>query len=41
MRTFSVDEALALLDEGRVVNAKSLIALHWLARHYAALRARW
>ena len=41
VRTFSVDEALALLDEGRVTNAKSIIALHWLARHYPALKARW
>ncbi len=41
VRTFSVDEALALLDEGRVCNAKSVIALHWLARHYPALKERW
>ncbi len=40
-RTFAVDEAIALLDEGRVTNAKSVIALHWLARHYSTLKARW
>ncbi len=37
----SVEEAVALLDEGRIVNAKTIIALQWLARHYPSLKARW
>ena len=28
---FSFDEALALLANGRIVNAKTIIALQWLA----------
>ncbi len=41
VHSMPVAEALALLDEGRIVNAKTIIALQWLARHYEALRARW
>lgn len=41
VHSFTVGEALTLLDEGRIVNAKTIIALQWLARHYDALRARW
>ena len=37
----SVDEAVAALDEGRIVNAKTIIALHWLARHRTDLYRRW
>ena len=37
----TVDEAVALLDEGRIVNAKTIIALQWIARRYASLKARW
>ena len=37
----SVSEAVALLDEGRIVNAKTIIALQWIARHYSSLKARW
>lgn len=37
----TVDEAVTLLDEGRIVNAKTIIALQWIARHYASLKARW
>ena len=36
-----VDDAVALLDAGRIVNAKTIIALQWIARHYASLKARW
>ena len=39
--TMAVDEAVALLDEGRIVNAKTIIALQWVARRYAWLKARW
>ena len=37
----AVDDAVTLLDEGRIVNAKTIIALQWIARHYHTLKARW
>lgn len=37
----SVDSAVALLDDGKIVNAKTIIALQWIARHYASLKAQW
>ena len=40
-RAMPVDEAVAMLDEGRIVNAKAIIALQWIARHYASLKSRW
>ena len=40
-RAMPVEDAVALLDEGRIVNAKTIIALQWIARHYASLKARW
>ena len=36
-----VEDAVALLDEGRIVNAKTIIALQWLARRYPWLKRRW
>ena len=36
-----VEDAVALLDRGGIVNAKTIIALQWLARHYDSLKARW
>ena len=36
-----VEEAVALLDAGRIVNAKTIIALHWIARHYSSLKTQW
>jgi hypothetical protein len=36
-----VDDAVALLDEGKIVNAKTIIALQWIALHYSSLKARW
>jgi len=36
-----IEDAVALLDAGRIVNAKAIIALQWIARHYDALKARW
>ena len=36
-----VPDAVALLDEGRIVNAKTIIALQWIARHYPSLKSRW
>ena len=37
----SVDDALALLNEGRIVNAKTIIALQWLAANYDSVKHRW
>jgi ADP-ribose pyrophosphatase len=34
-------QALALLDEGRLRVAHTLLAMQWLARHHEVLRARW
>ena len=36
-----VDEALAMLNEGRIVNGKAIIALQWLALHYERVRKEW
>ena len=36
-----VEEAIRLLDENRLNNSFTIIALGWLARHHAALRDRW
>ncbi len=38
---YTVDEAVALADSGRITNGKTLIALHWLARFYPQLKRRW
>ena len=37
----SVDQALALVDDGKIVNAKTIIALQWLASHYDSVKNRW
>ena len=37
----SVDEALSLLADGKIVNAKTIIALQWLASNYEAVKKRW
>jgi len=37
----SVDEALALMAENRIINAVTLIALQWLALNRDSLRAAW
>lgn len=36
-----LDEALALLDQGKINNAHSLIALQWLRQHRSRLRTQW
>ncbi len=38
---WSLDEALAALDDGRIDNAASIIALQWLALNRAKVRERW
>ena len=40
-RAVSVAHAVSLLDGGSVVNAITLVALHWLARHYDGLKSAW
>ncbi len=35
------DEAIRLLDENKLNNSLTIIALGWFARHRAALRSRW
>ncbi len=37
----SVGEAQSLLNEGRIVNAKTIIALQWLAANYDSVKKRW
>ena len=37
----SVGEALALLSDGKIVNAKTIIALQWLASSYEDVKKRW
>ena len=39
--TWTFDEALQLLDEGRIVNAKTIIALQWLALNRHTFAERW
>ncbi len=36
-----VMEALSLLQEGKIVNAKTIIALQWLASNYDKVKKRW
>ena len=36
-----VDEALAMLKDGRIVNGKSIIALQWLALNYERVKRAW
>jgi ADP-ribose pyrophosphatase len=38
---YPVAKAIGLLDSGRIVNAKTIIALQWLALNYADLKQRW
>lgn len=39
--TWPIDDALQLLADGRIVNAKTIIALQWLALNRDALTQRW
>lgn len=38
---FSVEEAIRMMQDGRIVNAKTIIALQWLALNYEALKKDW
>lgn len=37
----SVDAAMTLLADGKIVNAKTIIALQWLASNYDDVKKRW
>ena len=37
----SVNDALSLLHEGKIVNAKTIIALQWLSTNYDSMKKRW
>ena len=41
VRVVSIHEAASLLADGRIVNAKTIIALQWLAANYESVKARW
>ncbi|NQU59684.1 MAG: NUDIX domain-containing protein [Rhodospirillales bacterium] len=43
IRVFSLaaKEAFALLDEGRIINAMTIIALQWLKANHAQVRENW
>ena len=36
-----VEEAFAMLDDGRIINAMTIIPLQWFRANHEALRARW
>ena len=36
-----VEEALAMLDQRRIINATAIIPLQWFRAHHRELRARW
>ena len=36
-----IDEALAMLNEGRIVNGKTIIALQWLTLQYERVKQEW
>nr|VFJ58330.1 MAG: ADP-ribose pyrophosphatase [Candidatus Kentron sp. FW] len=41
VRVVAVDEALRLLETGRITNASAIIALQWFALHRDSLLERW
>ena len=41
MHVVSIEEAMRLLNAGRIVNAKTIIALQWLQLHYTELKQDW
>ena len=36
-----VEEAFAMLDESRIINATNIIPLQWFRAHHRELRSRW
>ena len=41
LHVLAVSEVLAMIDDGRIDNAHSLVAINWFARHHAQLRSDW
>lgn len=41
VQTYSREEALAKLAQGKITNAATIIALQWLAMNYENLQAKW
>nr|VFK00974.1 MAG: ADP-ribose pyrophosphatase [Candidatus Kentron sp. LFY] len=41
VRVVAVDEALGLLERGRIANATAIIALQWFALHRSSLSEQW
>ena len=41
LRVMAAEDAIAMLDAGRVPSASAAIGLHWLARHRARLHDAW
>lgn len=41
VHVLSRDDAAQLLADGRIVNAKTIISLQWLALHHQQLREKW
>ena len=41
VHVMAIDDALAMLDGGRIVNGKTIIALQWLALHYERVKREW
>ncbi len=41
LHVLPVSEVLAMMDDGRIDNAHSLVALNWFARHHARLHDLW
>ncbi|MFT5392767.1 MAG: ADP-ribose pyrophosphatase [Gammaproteobacteria bacterium] len=41
VHVYTVAQAIELLEQGKVSNAKTVVALQWLALHYDALKAEW
>ena len=41
VQTFTREEAIALLNEGKVTNAATIIGLQWLAMNYQSLQEKW
>ena len=37
----SANDAVRMLDEGRITNAATVICLHWFARNHQQLRQKW
>ncbi|WP_372747296.1 NUDIX domain-containing protein [Litorivivens sp.] len=41
LHVLPVNDVLAMMDDGRIDNAHSLVALNWFARHHNRLRDLW